>query len=401
MAKLQIEAVELQNRSVLVRLDLNAPLKRGSVDEEPGVADDSRLRAALPTVKRISNAGGIAILMSHLGRPGGTIKNELSLRPIARKLSELLGQPVTFVPALVGETARQAVSDAAPGDVILLENTRFYPGETTNDSELADQLAELADIFVNDAFGTAHRAHASTEGVARRMQTSAMGMLMDKEVNNLSRLLSAPEKPFIGILGGAKVSDKIALIEQLLLRVDFLLIGGAMAYTFLKAQGHEIGNSMVETDFLDMAENLLAGAADRLILPVDHVTSTSFNNDVGSNVSDVDIKPGEMGLDIGPETRKIFREHIFQAHTLVWNGPMGVFEMSNFSAGTLAVASAIAEVTDNGAFTVVGGGDSVAAVRGAGLADRISHVSTGGGAMLEFLEGKILPGIDALSDVNV
>ena len=401
MAKLQIEAVELQNRSVLVRLDLNAPLKRGSVDEEPGVADDSRLRAALPTVKRISNAGGIAILMSHLGRPGGTIKNELSLRPIARKLSELLGQPVTFVPALVGETARQAVSDAAPGDVILLENTRFYPGETTNDSELADQLAELADIFVNDAFGTAHRAHASTEGVARRMQTSAMGMLMDKEVNNLSRLLSAREKPFIGILGGAKVSDKIALIEQLLLRVDFLLIGGAMAYTFLKAQGHEIGNSMVETDFLDMAENLLAAAADRLILPVDHVTSTSFNNDVGSNVSDVDIKPGEMGLDIGPETRKIFREHIFQAHTLVWNGPMGVFEMSNFSAGTLAVASAIAEVTDNGAFTVVGGGDSVAAVRGAGLADRISHVSTGGGAMLEFLEGKILPGIDALSDVNV
>jgi phosphoglycerate kinase len=403
MAKLQIDAVEFRNKRVLVRLDLNAPLSWDSSDgpsKVASVADDSRLLAALPTVKKISTDGGIAILLSHLGRPGGKINNDLSLRPIAVRLAALLGQRVTFVPDLVGTEVKQIISEAIPGDIILLENTRFYPGETKNDPELARQLAELGDIFVNDAFGTAHRAHASTEGVARLLKISAMGYLMEKELSCLSRLLSEPEKPFMGILGGAKVSDKIALIEQLLFRVDSLLVGGAMAYTFLKAQGHETGNSLVEKEYLDMAAHLLTDAGDRLILPTDHIVATAFSNDVGSTVSGIDIKEGEMGLDIGPETRKIFRKHILQAQTLVWNGPMGVFEMSNFSAGTLAVAESISEVTRNGAFTVVGGGDSVAAIKQAGFTDQVSHVSTGGGAMLEFLEGKILPGIEALSTVN-
>lgn len=398
MAKLTIDSVDLRNKRVLVRLDLNVPLSRDA-DAHVLVADDSRIRAALPTIRAINSAGGTAILMSHLGRPGGEKKKELTLQPVADHLAHLLNLPVTFVPDLVGEDAQRTVADAVPGEIILLENTRFYPGETVNSPNLADSLARLGDVFINDAFGAAHRAHASTAGVARRMSVSAMGYLMAKEIAFLERLTAKPDRPFTGILGGAKVSDKIALIEHLLTKVDSLLIGGAMAYTFLKAQGHETGKSLVERDYLPMASSLLSASGEKLILPVDHVVATSFSNSVGSRVSGIDMNPDEIGLDIGPRSQELYRDHILSAQTLVWNGPMGVFEMSNFEAGTMGIAQAMADATGKGALSVVGGGDSVAAIQQAGLAGQVSHVSTGGGAMLEFLQGKILPGIEALTDL--
>ncbi|WP_397547284.1 phosphoglycerate kinase [Rhodothermus marinus] len=397
LRKLTIDDLDVKGKRVLVRVDFNVPLK----EDEQGnlvVADDTRIREALPTIRALMQAGAKVILMSHLGRPKGQPDPRYSLAPVARRLEELLGVRVRFVSNIVGEAVRQAINSMPEGGVILLENTRFHPGETKNDPELARQLAELADVYVNDAFGSAHRAHASTEGVAHYVKQAAMGYLMKREVEYLSRLLENPEHPFVAILGGAKVSDKIGVIKNLLPRVDRLLIGGAMSYTFLKALGHNVGASRVEEDRLDEARQLYEEAQGKILLPVDHVVAPEFSNEAPSQVVEGDIPDGLMGLDIGPKTIERYREEILQARTVVWNGPMGVFEMPNFAKGTFAIAEALAEATDRGALTVVGGGDSVAAITQAGYADRVSHVSTGGGAMLEFLEGKELPGLVALTD---
>lgn len=397
LRKLTIDDLDVKGKRVLVRVDFNVPLK----EDEQGnlvVADDTRIREALPTIRALMQAGAKVILMSHLGRPKGQPDPKYSLAPVARRLEELLGVRVRFVSNIVGEAVRQAINSMPEGGVILLENTRFHPGETKNDPELARQLAELADVYVNDAFGSAHRAHASTEGVAHYVKQAAMGYLMKREVEYLSRLLENPEHPFVAILGGAKVSDKIGVIKNLLPRVDRLLIGGAMSYTFLKALGHNVGASRVEEDRLEEARQLYEAAQGKILLPVDHVVAPEFSNEAPSQVVEGDIPDGLMGLDIGPKTIERYREEILQARTVVWNGPMGVFEMPNFAKGTFAIAEALAEATDRGALTVVGGGDSVAAITQAGYADRVSHVSTGGGAMLEFLEGKELPGLIALTD---
>ncbi len=397
LRKLTIDDLEVKGKRVLVRVDFNVPLK----EDEQGnlvVADDTRIREALPTIRALMQAGAKVILMSHLGRPKGQPDPKYSLAPVARRLEELLGVRVRFVSNIVGEAVRQAINSMPEGGVILLENTRFHPGETKNDPELARQLAELADVYVNDAFGSAHRAHASTEGVAHYVKQAAMGYLMKREVEYLSRLLENPEHPFVAILGGAKVSDKIGVIKNLLPRVDRLLIGGAMSYTFLKALGHSVGASRVEEDRLEEARQLYEAAQGKILLPVDHVVAPEFSNEAPSQVVEGDIPDGLMGLDIGPKTIERYREEILQARTVVWNGPMGVFEMPSFARGTFAIAEALAEATDRGALTVVGGGDSVAAITQAGYADRVSHVSTGGGAMLEFLEGKELPGLVALTE---
>ncbi|ACY48684.1 phosphoglycerate kinase [Rhodothermus marinus] len=397
LRKLTIDDLDVKGKRVLVRVDFNVPLK----EDEQGnlvVADDTRIREALPTIRALMQAGAKVILMSHLGRPKGQPDPKYSLAPVARRLEELLGVRVRFVSNIVGEAVRQAINSMPEGGVILLENTRFHPGETKNDPELARQLAELADVYVNDAFGSAHRAHASTEGVAHYVKQAAMGYLMKREVEYLSRLLENPEHPFVAILGGAKVSDKIGVIKNLLPRVDRLLIGGAMSYTFLKALGHNVGASRVEEDRLEEARQLYEEAQGKILLPVDHVVAPEFSNEAPAQVVEGDIPDGLMGLDIGPKTIERYREEILQARTVVWNGPMGVFEMPNFAKGTFAIAEALAEATDRGALTVVGGGDSVAAITQAGYADRVSHVSTGGGAMLEFLEGKELPGLVALTD---
>jgi len=397
LRKLTIDDLDVKGKRVLVRVDFNVPLK----EDEQGnlvVADDTRIREALPTIRALMQAGAKVILMSHLGRPKGQPDPKYSLAPVARRLEELLGVRVRFVSNIVGEAVRQAINSMPEGGVILLENTRFHPGETKNDPELARQLAELADVYVNDAFGSAHRAHASTEGVAHYVKQAAMGYLMKREVEYLGRLLENPEHPFVAILGGAKVSDKIGVIKNLLPRVDRLLIGGAMSYTFLKALGHNVGASRVEEDRLEEARQLYEKAQGKILLPVDHVVAPEFSNEAPAQVVEGDIPDGLMGLDIGPKTIERYREEILQARTVVWNGPMGVFEMPNFAKGTFAIAEALAEATDRGALTVVGGGDSVAAITQAGYADRVSHVSTGGGAMLEFLEGKELPGLIALTD---
>ncbi len=397
LRKLTIDDLDLKGKRVLVRVDFNVPLK----ENEQGnliVADDTRIREALPTIRALMQAGAKVILMSHLGRPKGQPDPKYSLAPVARRLEELLGVRVRFVSNIVGELVRQAIHSMPEGGVLLLENTRFHPGETKNDPELARQLAELADVYVNDAFGSAHRAHASTEGVAHYVRQAAMGYLMKREITYLSRLLDNPDHPFVAILGGAKVSDKIGVIRNLLPRVDRLLIGGAMSYTFLKALGHSVGASRVEEDRVEEARQLYEEADGKILLPVDHVVAPAFSNEAPSQVVEGDIPDGLMGLDIGPKTVERYRAEILQARTVVWNGPMGVFEMPSFARGTFAIAEALAEATDHGALTVVGGGDSVAAITQAGYADRVSHVSTGGGAMLEFLEGKELPGLAALTD---
>lgn len=399
MAKLTLSDLDLKNKRVLVRVDFNVPFA-----EENGkrsISDDTRIRAALPTIKAITHAGGKAILMSHLGRPKGGPDPKYSLEPVAQHLENLLGQKVYFSKATVGDEAAQVIAQAPWGSVILLENTRFLSGEEKNDETIASQLAALADIYVNDAFGSAHRAHSSTEGVARKSQLSACGFLMEKEVQYLSRLLENPAKPFVAILGGAKVSDKIGVIENLLPRVDTILIGGAMSYTFLKALGHNVGASRVEEDKLQEARDLYERANGKIKLPTDHVVAREFKNDAEHWTAEGNIPEGAMGLDIGPNTIQAYRERILQANTVVWNGPMGVFEMDNFNKGTFAIAEALAEATDKGALTVVGGGDSVAAITQAGYEDRVSHVSTGGGAMLEFLEGITLPGVAAITDKTV
>src|SRR5690606_13501237 len=396
MAKLTLDDLDVAGRRVLVRVDFNVPLKEAG-DGKLSVGDDTRIRAALPTIRAIIDRGGKAILMSHLSRPKGAPDPRYSLAPVAEHLQVVLGRPVRFVSSTVGDIVEKAVKELPNGGVLMLENTRFNPGETKNDEAFAAQLAKLADVYVNDAFGSSHRAHASTEGVARLVDQAAMGYLLQKEVEYLSRLLEEPDEPYVAVLGGAKVSDKIGVIQSLLERVDTLLIGGAMSYTFLKALGSGVGNSKVEDDKLDVAREIHERAGGKLMLPVDHVAATAFENEARADVLDR-IPEDRMGLDIGPRTIEAYREAITGARTVIWNGPMGVFEMPNFAKGTFAIAEAMAEATKNGALTVVGGGDSVAAITEAGFEDDVSHVSTGGGAMLEFLEGKTLPGIAALSD---
>jgi len=392
MAKLSIDDLDLDGKRVLTRVDFNVPIEDGRI------TDDTRIRAAIPTIDAICRGGGTAVLMSHFGRPKGSPDSKYSLRPVAEYLGSRIDHPVTFCEATVGEQAEAVVRDAPRGSVVLLENTRFHAGETANDSEFSAQLAALGDVFVNDAFGAAHRAHASTVGVTEHLQPAAMGYLLKQEVETLSRLLTDPERPFVAILGGAKVSDKLGVIRSLLDHVDHLLIGGAMAYTFMKAVGQDVGKSKVEEDLLDVAAELYEEASDVIVLPTDHLVAEAFENDAEHGVVTGGFSEG-MGLDIGPATREQYRALIAGARTVLWNGPMGVFEMPSFAEGTLAVAHAMAEATaDNDAETVVGGGDSVAAVTQAGLESRISHVSTGGGAMLEFIEGQDLPGIAALTD---
>ncbi len=386
--------LDLQGRRVLVRVDFNVPLDDASGVRRVG--DDTRIRESLPTVRALLGAGARPVLMSHLGRPKDGPDPAYSLRPVAAHLGKLLGSPVVFCEATVGDAAQACVEGAPEGAVVVLENTRFLPGETKNDDALARQMAELADVFVSDAFGSVHRAHASTEGVARHVKQKAAGLLLEKEVRFLTRALDHPERPFVAVLGGAKVSDKHGVIEALLVKADRLLVGGAMSYTFLRAQGGATGRSLVEEDRLDWARGVLEKAGHRLWLPTDHVVAEKLDAQAQAETVSGAIPDGKMGLDIGPDTRRRYADAVRAAKTVVWNGPMGVFEMEPFAAGTRAVAQAHAEATEAGALTVVGGGDSVAAINEAGLAERVSHVSTGGGAMLEFVEGKALPGIEVL-----
>ncbi len=397
MNKLTIDDVELKGKRVLTRVDFNVPL-----DSDGNITDDRRIVGALPTIKKIIGEGGKLILISHLGRPKGERKPEMSLAPVAERLSELLGKDVKFVDDCVGEKVRAVISEMEDGDIVLLENLRFYKEETKNDSDFAKQLAELGDIYVNDAFGTAHRAHASTEGVTHYISPCVAGYLMRKELDYLGKAIANPERPFTAILGGSKISGKIDVINNLFDKVDNLIIGGGMMFTFLKAMDYDIGKSLLEEEKIELAKEILDKAENRevaLLIPTDVVCAKEFSNDSPAVVHDIDCIPeDEMGLDIGPKTIKIFREVILNSKTIVWNGPMGVFEFDNFAKGTNAIAEALAEATENGAITIVGGGDSAAAIKKAGLEDKVSHVSTGGGASLEFLEGKTLPGVEALTD---
>ena len=384
--------LDLQRQRVLVRVDFNVPVEDGRV------TDDTRIRGAVPTIRAILDAGGTPVLMSHFGRPKDGPEPKYSLRPVAEHLDGLLDAPVVFCEATVGDEAARCIEGAPEGAVVLLENTRFLPGETKNDPELARQMATLGDVYVSDAFGAVHRAHASTEGVAHVVGQKAAGLLVEREVAFLDRALENPDRPFVAVLGGAKVSDKLGVIEALLAKADTVLIGGAMAYTFLRALGHETGASLVEEDRLDEAKGLYERADGRLLLPTDHIAAVRFAADAETKAVGGDVPEGWMGVDIGPATRGRYAEVIGGAGTVIWNGPMGVFEMEPFAEGTFAVARALAEATrERGALTVVGGGDSVAALNEADLADAVSHVSTGGGAMLEYVEGKALPGLEALA----
>jgi phosphoglycerate kinase len=387
--KKTIRDIDVKGKKILVRVDFNVPLKDGKV------ADDTRIRAALPTIQYLMSHGAAVILCSHLGRPKGQRLPELSLRPVANRLSELLEEPVAFVEDCVGTEVKDAAAALGLGKVLLLENTRFHPEETKNDPAFAAELASLAEIYINDAFGTAHRAHASSEGVAHHLPAVA-GFLMEKELTFLGKVLSDPEHPFVALLGGAKVSDKIGVVKSLLERADTLLIGGGMANTFLAAQGLQMGDSLVEEDSLEVASEILQKAGEHLILPVDAIIADAFSEDAHWKTASVsDVPEGWRILDIGPDTVQRFTEFLGNARLVVWNGPMGVFEFSPFAKGTFAIAKAIA---DSDAVSIIGGGDSAAAISKAGLSDRISHVSTGGGASLEFLEGKQLPGVAALED---
>lgn len=395
MSKLSIRDLELNGKFVVVRVDFNVPLE--NVDGRITVSDDTRMTAALPTIQEILDKGGYPILLSHLGRPKGAPDARYGMQPVVSHLAELTRKQVRLVADVSSpETVRAAFSEGV--DIVVIENTRFHPGETTNDDDLAKAFAALGDIFVNDAFGAAHRAHASTVGIANHISQSAMGFLLEKEVKYLDQVVHNASHPFVGIIGGAKVSDKIGVIESLLTKVDKLLIGGAMSYTFLKSQGVEIGTSLAEDDKLDDARDLLKRADGKIVLPTDHVVAAAFDNDADHHTVTGALPHEQMGLDIGPATIANYRSIILTAKTVVWNGPMGVFEMPNYAKGTLSVAQALADATTSGALTVVGGGDSVAAITQAKLDDDVSHVSTGGGAMLEFLEGIELPGVAALTD---
>ena len=382
------DLLPLAGKRVLVRVDFNVPMKNGVI------TDDTRIRAAIPTIQFILANGACAVLMSHLGRPKGVDLSQ-SLQPAAVRLGELLGKPVKFAADCVGSVAEEAAKALQPGDVLLLENLRFHKEEEKNDPNFAKQLAVLGDVYVDDAFGSAHRAHASVEAVAHFLPAAA-GFLMEKEINFLGGVLEAPEHPLIAILGGAKISDKLPVINNLLPLADVLIIGGGMANTFLKAEGYEMGDSLVENDAVDKAHDLLACCSGKLMLPIDVVIADAFSNDANSEVVSVGhVKLGWRILDIGPHTAAHYADALRNAKMIVWNGPMGVFEFPNFAAGTTAIAKAVAATS---AITVIGGGDSVAAVEKAGVADKITHISTGGGASLEFLEGKTLPGVAVLPD---
>lgn len=391
MAILRVDEIELKGKRVFVRVDFNIPQ-----DEKNNITDDTRILLSLPTVRFVSEAGGKVILASHLGRPKGKRDLKFSLAPVAKRLSELLGKKVTLATDCIGEEVQKQVEGLREREVVLLENLRFHPEEEKNEEAFSKALASLCDTYVNDAFGAAHRAHASTEGMTRFVKTVAAGFLMMKEVESLEKALVNPQKPYVAILGGAKVSDKIGVIQNLLGKVTTLLIGGGMAYTFLRAEGFQVGKSLVEEDQIGLSLSLLEGAREKItfLLPSDHVAAERMDIQAKREVVKNDkIPSGWVCLDIGPETVKTFSREIQSAKTIVWNGPMGVFELEPFSQGTFAIAKAIAH---SSSFSIVGGGDTVAAVNRAGVGDRISHISTGGGASLEFLEGKKLPGIEAL-----
>jgi len=390
MNKKTIRDIDVEGKRVLVRVDFNVPLSEGKV------ADDTRIRAALPTIRYLLDRDAAVVLCSHLGRPKGQVVDGLKMDPVAERLAELLDRPVTKLDDCTGPEVEAAAQAAKPGDVLLLENTRFHPEEKQNDPAFAAKLASLADLYVNDAFGSAHRAHASTEGVAHYLPAVA-GFLMEKELEFLGNALASPERPYIAILGGAKISDKIGVVENLLGQVDALLIGGGMANTFLKADGYDVAESLVEDESLDVARALIDRAGDKLVLPVDVTVADRFDADAFSQVVTVaQVPPRWRILDVGPRTLELFQERLEGAKTVVWNGPMGVFEFPKFAQGTEAVARMLAALHD--ATTIIGGGDSAAAVKRTGLADKMSHISTGGGASLEFLEGKTLPGVAALLD---
>lgn len=394
MSKKSITDIDVNGKKCLVRADYNVPL-----DEQGNITSDNRITATLPTINYLLDKGASVILMSHLGRPNGKVKKEFSLRVVAKRLSELLGKEVLFAPDCIGEQTEELARNLKAGQVLLLENLRFYAEEESNDDAFAKKLAAYGQIYVNDAFGTAHRAHASTAGIAKFCSVKVSGLLVEKELSFMGKALENPDRPFIAILGGVKVSDKIGVIRNLLNKVDALLIGGAMAYTFMKAQGKEIGSSLCETDKVALAKELLAEAKQKgveLVLPADSVAANRFADDAEEIITcKGGIPQGFMGLDIGSESVELFKSYIEKAATIIWNGPLGAFEMPNFSKGTFAVAKAVAS---GKAVSIIGGGDSASAVKKAGVAKQITHISTGGGASLEYLEGLILPGIDCLDD---
>ncbi len=397
MKKLTINDIDVRGKRVLVRVDFNVPL-----DEKQNITDDTRIVESLPTIKKILSSGGKAILMSHLGRPKGKPKPEFSLKPVAVRLEKLLGKKVYFAADCIGQPAESAVAALKDGECLLLENLRYHNEEEANDPAFAKSLAKLGDVYVNDAFGSAHRAHASTEGVTKFIAVSVAGLLMEKELEYLGAAVENPARPFTAILGGAKISGKIDVIQNLLSKVDTLLIGGGMACTFYKAEGLEIGKSLLEVDKVELAGQILASVQKKsvkFLLPVDFVVASEFKNEAESKVVMKDKIPATwQALDIGPASVELFSNEIKKSKTVVWNGPMGVFEFPNFAAGTNAVARALVEATKKGTTTIVGGGDSTAAITQAGMAKGVTHVSTGGGASLEFLEGKVLPGVAALTD---
>ncbi len=397
MQKKTLSDITIQGKRILMRVDFNVPL-----DEEKNITDDKRIVEALPSIKKVIENGGRLILMSHLGRPKGKPNQDFSLTPAAARLSELLDCPVIMAGDCIGTEVMQQVLALQDGEVIMLENLRFHAEEEANDPDFAKELASLGEIYVNDAFGTAHRAHASTEGITRYVQTAVAGYLIEKELMYLGKALQEPERPFVAILGGSKISGKIDVLENLFNKVDTVLIGGAMVFTFFKAQGLGTGNSLVEENKLELALSLIEQAARKnikLLLPQDIIIAPEISADAESMAVAVNAIPdGMIGVDIGPETRAAYRQEILGARTVLWNGPMGVFEIDRFAEGTIAIAEAMADATAAGATTIIGGGDSAAAVAKAGLADQITHISTGGGASLEFLEGKELPGIAALND---
>ncbi|ULM96958.1 phosphoglycerate kinase [Peribacillus frigoritolerans] len=393
MNKKSIKDIELKGKRVFCRVDFNVPMQDGKI------SDDTRIKAALPTISYLTEQGAKVILASHLGRPKGQVVEELRLAPVAERLSELSGKDVQNAEEAYGDTVQSIIENMQNGEILLLENVRFYPGEEKNDQELAKSFAALADVYVNDAFGAAHRAHASTEGIAHHLPAVA-GLLMEKELSVLGKALSNPERPFTAIIGGAKVKDKIGVIENLLEKVDHLIIGGGLGYTFIKAQGHEIGNSLLEEDKIELAKSFIESAKEKgvkLHLPIDAVVTSEFSPDAETDNVDIDAIPSDkMALDIGPKTSELFADVIKSSKLVIWNGPMGVFEFDKFANGTRTVAQALAEANDT--YSIVGGGDSAAAAEKFGLAEKMSHISTGGGASLEFMEGKELPGVVALND---
>ncbi len=393
MATLTLKDLEVRGKRVLMRVDFNVPL-----DDDCNITDETRIQAALESVRFVRDNGGKLVLMSHLGRPKGKKQPDMSLAPVAKRLGEILGTDVALAPDCIGAEVKKLVDDMAEGEVVLLENLRFHAEEEDNDVDFSSRLAGLGDLYVNDAFGTAHRAHASTEGVTRHFDKCAAGFLMEKELEYLGKAIENPKRPFIAIMGGAKISGKIDVISNLLPQVDQLLIGGGMAYTFFKAMGLEIGDSLLEAERVDLAKEVLAKGGDKIVLQTDCLVADAFDNDANTKVVKRDgIPEGWQGVDVGPETMETFDKLIHEAKTVVWNGPVGVFEMPNFAKGTSAIAESLADATSKGTVSIIGGGDSAAAVTQAGLADKMTHISTGGGASLEFMEGKELPGVAALT----